>query len=51
MEVFDKILNWKFTNTENTTGLPEYRYGLHTVMLSSHSSRYSNTAPAEMEVS
>jgi hypothetical protein len=26
MEVFDKILNWKFTNTESTTGLPEYRY-------------------------
>lgn len=25
MEVFDKILNWKFTNTEYTTGLPEYR--------------------------
>jgi hypothetical protein len=25
MEIFDKILGWKFTNTQFTTGLPEYR--------------------------
>lgn len=25
LEVFDKILGWKFTNVEYATGLPEYR--------------------------
>ena len=25
MEIFDKILGWQFTNTQYTTGLPEYR--------------------------